>query len=69
MNELIKKIFGYCDCPCHKRHWFVYPKRIRMNTFYQNEESNYIVCCQKYYDNFIEPYWEERWEDYHSSIY
>ena len=66
-RSLFKRLFGYCNCPCHKRHWFIYPKTIRQNTQYQKEESNWVTCCEFYYNSEIAPYWEERWEDYYSS--
>ena len=67
MLKFIKKVFGYCDCPCHKTHWFKYPKKHRMSTMYNREEDNYITYCQWYFDNEVEPYWKERWEEYYSS--
>lgn len=66
-RNLFKRLFGYCNCPCHKRHWFVYPKTIRQNTRYENEKSNWVTCCEELYKNEIEPYWEERWSEYYSS--
>lgn len=66
-RSLIKKILGYCDCPCHKRHWFVYPKVIRCNTMCENEADNWVVCCEEFYENEIEPQIEEMWHDYYNS--
>ena len=63
----IKKILGYCDCPNHKRKWFIYPKTIRMNTMYQEEKDNYVTCCEDFYRDEIAPYWEERWHEYYST--
>lgn len=66
-RTLIQKILGYCDCPCHKRYWFIYPKTIRMNTAYANEQQNWITCCEEFYEDEIAPMWEEAWEDYYNS--
>lgn len=38
-----------------------------MRTMYKDEESNYITCCKGYYENVVEPYWDEKWEEYYSS--
>jgi hypothetical protein len=66
-RSLIKKILGYCDCPCHQRHWFVYPKVIRCNTMCENETDNWVVCCEEFYENEIEPQIEEMWHEYYNS--
>jgi len=50
-----RKIFGYCD---YCKRYFIYPKRKHMNTMYENEESNYCVCCEECFDK-IEEYWAE----------
>lgn len=53
-------MFGFCPY-CH--HWFQYTtKRRRQSTNYTNEEDNYIVCCDKCFDE-VEMYWEERWKE------
>ena len=67
-RNLFKRLLGYCDCPYHKRHWFVYPKTIRQNTRYEDEESNWITCCEEFYENEIRPYWEELWSEYYSNV-
>ena len=66
-RNFIKRLFGYCDCPCHKRHWFVYPTTIRCNTRYQDESSNYITCCEDFYTNDVAPQIEDMWHEYYSS--
>lgn len=66
-RSLIKKILGYCDCPCHKGHWFVYPKVIRCNTMCENEADNWVVCCEEFYENEIVPQIEEMWHEYYNS--
>ncbi len=66
-RTFIKRIFGYCDCPNHKRHWFVYPDTIRMNTRYQDESSNWITCCEEFYEDEVAPQIEEMWHEYYSS--
>lgn len=66
-RTLIQKIFGHCDCPCHRRHWLIYPKTFRMRTMYQEEASNYITCCKEFYESEIASYWDEMWEDYYAS--
>ena len=45
--------------------WFVYPKRRRMNTRYEHEESNYCNVCEACFEE-IEDYWQERWDEYNS---
>lgn len=65
MNKLIHflhLLFGYCHM-C--RHWFVYPKRRRMNTQYVEDEANYITACAACFEE-IEENWEERWKEYWS---
>lgn len=64
MIKLIHRLFGYCEM-C--KRWFAYPKRRRMNTGYENEESNYCDVCEECYKE-IESYWQERWDDYYSEI-
>lgn len=60
--KIIKWLLGYCGM-CHR--WFVYPKKRRMNTMYENEESNYCKVCEDCFD-YIEKIWEERWDEYYS---
>ena len=62
-----KRILGYCNCPYHKRCWFVYPPTIHQNTAYKEERCNYITICEEFYEDEIAPYWEEMWSDYYSS--
>lgn len=65
----IKRVLGYCDgCGDCKFRFFKYPKKFRMPTMYEDEGLNYITCCKGYYENVVEPYWEERWEEYYSSM-
>lgn len=66
-RNFIKKILGYCDCPYHRRNWFIYPKVIRCNTMCENEADNWVVCCEEFYENEIEPQIEEMWHDYYNS--
>ena len=66
-RPFIKRILGYCGCPYHKRHWFVYPSTIRMNTMYQNEESNWITVCEDFYESEIYPQIKEDWDYYYST--
>ena len=66
-RPFFKRIFGYCDCPCHKRHWFVYPVTVRMNTCYENEQANWVTCCKEYYDDWVAPLIEEMWAEYWAS--
>ena len=47
-RSLIKKILGYCDCPYHRRNWFVYPKVIRCNTMYENEADNWSYVVKNF---------------------
>ena len=68
-RSFFKKVFGYCSCPNHKRHWFIYPKTIRMNTRYEEEKSNWVTCCEDFYVSEIATYWEERWKEYYSSVF
>ena len=65
-RNMFQRLFGYCNCPCHKRHWLIYPKTIRQNTSYIEEKSNWITCCEEYFENVIVPYWENMWDDYYS---
>lgn len=67
-RSFLKRIFGYCDCPYHKRHWFIYPSTICMNTRYENEESNWITCCEDFYENEVAPGIEDMWHIYYASI-
>lgn len=62
MKEIIHKLFGYCGM-CNR--WFVYPKRRRMNTMYENEESNYCKVCKECYKE-IEYSWKERWDEFNA---
>ena len=62
MIKIIHEIFGYCGM-CNR--WFVYPKRRRMNTMYENEESNYCNVCEVCFEE-IEDYWKELWDEYNS---
>lgn len=62
--KFIKRILGYCD-GCGR--WFKYPKRYKMNTGYVDEESNYEYCCIECHEEH-EEYWQERWDEYYSSI-
>ncbi len=62
MKRLFRKIFGYCDM-CQA--YFVYPKRRRMNTQYNDEKSNYCTVCKSCF-NEIEEYWNDRWQEYYA---
>lgn len=66
-RSLIKRLFGYCNCPVHKRHWFVYPRTIPMNTRYQDEKDNWVTCCEDFYEDVVAPYWQDMWDTYYSS--
>lgn len=66
-RPLYKRLLGYCDCPYHKRKWFIYPSTIHMNSSYANEASNWITVCEDFYEDEIAPYWQEMWSDYYSS--
>lgn len=57
--RFIKKIFGYCY-GCGR--WFKYPKRRRMNTMFEKEESNYEYTCLECHEEH-EEYWQERWDE------
>lgn len=65
-RNLVQRLFGYCGCPIHKRHWFVYPKTLPMNTRYENERDNWVTCCEDFYKNEIVPRLEEMWDECHS---
>ena len=58
----IYSLLGYCEM-CQR--FFVYPKRRRMNTAYQDEESNYVYVCENCFKS-NEQYWEERSQEYWS---
>lgn len=60
--KLFHRLFGYCEM-CN--HWFVYPKRRRMNTRYEDDKLNYCKVCACCYEQ-IDVYWEERWDEYNS---
>lgn len=66
-RPLYKRLLGYCDCPYHKRKWFIYPTTIPMNTRYANEASNWITCCEEFYVDEVAPQIQEMWDDYYSS--
>ncbi len=66
-RPMIKRLLGYCDCPNHKRHYFVYPSIIHMNTAYVEAQKNYICCCEDFYETEIAPGLAELWSDYYSS--
>ena len=66
-RPLYKRLLGYCDCPNHKRHWFIYPKTIRMNTSYNDEKLNYVTCCEEFYESDIVPQIDELWDFYYST--
>lgn len=66
-RPFIKRLLGYCDCPCHKRHWFIYPSTIRTDTMYKDEVLNYVTCCEEFYEEEIAPQIQELWDDYYSS--
>ena len=60
--KFIKKIFGYCEV----HGWFMYPKKFRINTTYENDNLNYMVGC-KFCKEENDSYWNSMWEDYYSS--
>ncbi|MBZ9622981.1 hypothetical protein G9F71_008945 [Clostridium sp. FP2] len=63
--KLFKKIFGYCY---HCERWFVYPKRRRMSTAYEHDESNFCTECEECFER-TEEYWEDMWDEYNSERY
>ena len=60
--NFIKKIFGYCEI----HGWFMYPKKFRANTSYENDSLNFEVGC-KFCKEESDEYWNSMWEDYNSS--
>ena len=63
---IIFRIFNWCPF-CGRCHlpWNV--KRRRLNTLYADDKQNYMTSCKSVYEDTI-AYYQERWEDYHSSI-
>lgn len=59
MNVLYK-LLGYCPY-CGRLFQFT-TKRRRQSTAYVEDEKNYIICCQKCFDN-IEEHWDEMWRE------
>ncbi len=66
-RSFVKRILGYCNCPWHKRKWFIYPSVIHTNTRYSDEAKNYIVCCEDFYESEVAPQIEELWDWYYST--
>lgn len=65
-RNFIRAVFGWC--PRCQRWLCRGVKRRRQNTAYQDEESNYITVCRECFDE-VEEYWDERWKEYHNSIF
>lgn len=63
MVTWIKKILGYCEC-C--KTYFVYPKRRRRNTNYENDKMNFVTLCLNCFEE-QEQMWDELWADYYAS--
>lgn len=60
MRTFFEWLFGYCPC-CGR--WFQYStKRRRQSTSYEDDKSNYIICCKECFFD-IEDYWDEQWEE------
>lgn len=59
---ILVKPFGYCAC-CGE--YLVYPKRRRMNTAYERDESNYCFECDDCFKE-TQAYWRDIWEEYNS---
>jgi hypothetical protein len=66
MAELVKQYVHYKKCPCCGINK-PYVLRRRQNTAYEDEESNYVECCEDCFEQ-IESYWEERWQEYYSQV-
>ena len=66
-RPLYKRLLGYCDCPYHKRKWFVYPPTIRKDTMYEDEACNWITVCEDFYVDEVAPQIQEMWDEYWSS--
>ena len=64
IKKIIEKIFGKCG-RCES--WFVYPKKRRTNTAYENDALNFTVECKMCYEH-TEAYWEEMWKDYYNKL-
>jgi len=43
-------------------------ERRRQYTRYVEEESNFVVCCEKHFKE-IQAYWIERWAEYYSDCF
>lgn len=60
----LKLWFGYCE-RCER--WFVYPKKRRQSTTYENDSDNFTTCCMDCYLQG-EEYWSERYEEYYRGL-
>lgn len=58
--KIVHKIFGYCYS-CNR--WFVYPKKRRLNTMFEEDKANYHKVCKRCHTNII-GYIEDMWEEY-----
>jgi hypothetical protein len=43
-------------------------ERRRMRTEYVDDESNFIVCCQRCFDDDVVPYWDAMWDEYYRGL-
>jgi len=63
--KLLRKMLAWCP-QCHG--YLVFPRKRRMNTQYEKEESNFCTVCKRCFLE-IEAHWEERWDEYNSGRY
>ena len=55
-------------CPGYGyRCWGFGAIRRRQNTAYVKDEMNYVTCCGECFQG-IQEYWQERWDEYWSSV-
>ena len=60
-------IFARC-CKCKRFLWFRHAKPKRMNTQYEDTDSNYCFACDACFVE-IEEYWADMWREYYSGCY
>jgi len=60
LKKLFNWLFGPRCCGCKRRG----AKRMRMNTQYVNDESNYSNFCEDCFE-LSESYWADMWSDYY----
>ena len=64
MDDILKVKLGYCEF-C--KRYFVYPQKRRLDTYYVDEQRNWLTSCKLCFD-IKSCKIQEQWDEYYKDI-